>query len=159
EHQAAQAVAEQLLGVAQRHPDPAWLSAAHYALGQTLNDVGAFTRARAHLEQGMGLDDPQRHATPHTAPGGMPRYGVLCRARVPTVLWAAGLSGPGRAAESGGAEHGARAGKPSRLGHRALHESAPASLPPGVADGPGARRGDAGPSHRAWVCTLRGVAC
>jgi predicted ATPase len=90
EYQAAQAAAEQLLDVAQRQPDSAWLPAAHYALGQTLNDVGALALARTHLEQGIALDDPQRHATPHTAPGGMRRYGVLCRARVPTVLWALG---------------------------------------------------------------------
>jgi predicted ATPase len=90
EYQVAQVAAEQLLGVAQRQPDSAWLPAAHYALGQTLNDVGALARARTHLEQGIALDDPQRYAPPHTAPGGMRRYGVLCRARVPTVLWALG---------------------------------------------------------------------
>ena len=71
EYQAAQAVAEQLLDLAQRQHDPALLLGAHRALGVTLTNVGAFALARTHLEQGIALYDPQRHATPHAIPGAM----------------------------------------------------------------------------------------
>ena len=75
-------MAEQLLDLAQRQHDPALLLGAHRALGMTLANVGAFAPARTHLEQGIALYDPQRHATPHTIPWGdaelrgeLPRHG------------------------------------------------------------------------------------
>jgi predicted ATPase len=88
ENQVAHAVAEQLLDLAQRQNDPALLLGAHYALGQSLYQVGAFAPARTHLEQGITLDDFQRHATPHTTPWwNTQNLGVRCRARVARVLW------------------------------------------------------------------------
>jgi hypothetical protein len=90
EHQAAHAVAEQLLDLAQRQHDPALLLGAHLALGQTLYHVGAFIPARTHLEQGIALSAPQRHALPHTTPGWTRNLGVSCRALVARTLWALG---------------------------------------------------------------------
>jgi len=63
EYQAAQAVAEQFLEVAQRQHDPALLLRAHDKLAQLLFNGGAFTAARTHLEQALALFDPREHAT------------------------------------------------------------------------------------------------
>ena len=41
--------------------DPALLLEAHHALGTTLNYLGEFAAAQAHLEQGIALYDPQQH--------------------------------------------------------------------------------------------------
>ena len=90
EHQAAHAVAEQLLDLAQRQHDPALLLGAHHALGVTLSNVGAFALARTHHEQGIALYDSQRHATPDTSPGSMQNHGVSFRAMVSWVLWELG---------------------------------------------------------------------
>src|SRR5207237_7081462 len=54
-------------------------------LGQTLFNVGVFAPARTHLEQGLALFDPQRHATLHTAPGSM-RFGLLQLGKALCVL-------------------------------------------------------------------------
>jgi predicted ATPase len=55
----AQALAEQLLDLAERLQDPIGLLWAHSALGYTLRLAGEFTQARAHLEQSLALY--QRH--------------------------------------------------------------------------------------------------
>jgi predicted ATPase len=70
EYQAAQAVAEQFLDLAQRQHDPALLLEAHTRLGPTLFNVGAFAPARTHLEQGLALFAQRRHATWCITPGG-----------------------------------------------------------------------------------------
>jgi predicted ATPase len=90
EYRAAYAVAEQLLDLAQRQHDSALLLAVHNALGETLYQLGAFTAARSHLEQGIALYDPQRHATLHTIPGSTRHYGVSCRAHLAWILWILG---------------------------------------------------------------------
>jgi len=95
EYHAAHAIAEQLLDLAQRQPDPALLLGAHLALGQTLYHVGAFAPARIHLEQGIALSDPQRHAPLHTTPGWTRNLGVSCRALVARALWALGYPDQG----------------------------------------------------------------
>ena len=156
EHQSARAVAEQLLDLAQRQHDPAQLLDAHFALGVTLANVGAFAPARTHLEQGIALSDPQRHATPHAIPGAMRNYGVSCRAMVAWVLW--GLGYPDQAVQrSQEALTMAHAlAHPFRLVEALRYECATPCPPPGVADGPGARRGRAGPGDRARVCALCG---
>ena len=61
ELQTARELAEQLLGLAQRQHDPAPLLQAHRAMGQTLFWQGELARARAYLEQGITLYDPQQH--------------------------------------------------------------------------------------------------
>jgi predicted ATPase len=76
EYQAAQAVAEQFLDLAQRQHDPAMLLRAHGRLGQTLFNVGAFASARSHLEQALALLDSRGHANVHTALGRTRDYGL-----------------------------------------------------------------------------------
>ncbi len=61
ELQTARELAEQLLSLAQRQQDPALLLPAHRAMGQTVYCQGELARARAYLEQGIALYDPQRH--------------------------------------------------------------------------------------------------
>jgi class 3 adenylate cyclase/predicted ATPase len=90
EFQAAQAVAEQLLDLAQRQHDPAILLGARHMMGYLLCQVGAFAPARTHLEQGIALSNPQRHTTPQTTPGGNRNDGVSCRAMVARALWVLG---------------------------------------------------------------------
>jgi tetratricopeptide (TPR) repeat protein len=90
ECQAAHAVAEQLLDLAQRQHDLALLMGAHNALGQSWHRLGAYTLARTHFEQAIALDDAQRHTSSHTAPGWPWPMGVNCRAIVARVLWALG---------------------------------------------------------------------
>jgi predicted ATPase len=90
EYQVAQAMAEQLLDLAQRQHDPALLLGAHLALGQTLYHIGCFVPARTHLEQGIALSDPQRHTPPHTTSFGTRNLGVSCLALAARTLWALG---------------------------------------------------------------------
>ena len=95
ELQTARELGEQLLSLAQRAQDPALLLEAHHALGQTLFFLGEFAPARAHLEQGIALYDPQQHRS-HAflyRPG--PRGGLPASVRPgPCGSW---LSGPGPA--------------------------------------------------------------
>src|SRR5262249_37274774 len=60
-HETAHELAEQLLSLAQRQRDPAHLVEGHQRLGQSLFHFGALSAARAHLEQAIALNDPQRH--------------------------------------------------------------------------------------------------
>ena len=60
EHQTARKLAEQCLRLAQRLQDPALLLEAHLALGGILF-LGELIPARASLEQGMALYNPQQH--------------------------------------------------------------------------------------------------
>jgi predicted ATPase/class 3 adenylate cyclase len=77
EHQAARELGNQLLTLAQRGQKPAFLMAAHRALGTTLFWLGEFSLAREHLEQGIGLYDPQQHRSQAFLYGATP--GVTCR--------------------------------------------------------------------------------
>ncbi len=61
ELQTARELAEQFLSLAQSVQDPAPLLEAHYMLGETLYFLGELVPARAHLEQGVVLYDPQKH--------------------------------------------------------------------------------------------------
>ena len=61
ELQTARELGEQLLTLAQRAQDSALLLEAHHALGAALLFLGEFAPARAHLEQGLALYDPQQH--------------------------------------------------------------------------------------------------
>ena len=61
--QTARELAEQLLTLAQRQHDPALLLQGHRALGDTLFWLGELVPARAHLEQGIALYNPQQHRT------------------------------------------------------------------------------------------------
>jgi predicted ATPase len=60
-HETARELGEQCLRWAQQVHDPALLLEAHRPLGITLFCLGEIASARAHLEQGIALYDPQQH--------------------------------------------------------------------------------------------------
>src|SRR5262249_26552339 len=60
----ARELGKQLLTLAQRQHDPVLLARAHMSLGLPLFELGEFTLAREHLEQGAALYDPQPHGSP-----------------------------------------------------------------------------------------------
>jgi predicted ATPase len=85
ELQTARELGEQLLTLAQHGGDTALLLEAHYALGNTLNYLGEFAAARAHLEQGIALYDRQQHRAHAFRYGQDP--GVICHAYAALTLW------------------------------------------------------------------------
>jgi predicted ATPase len=84
----ARELAEQLLTVAERHHDPALILQGHRALGDTLQILGEFDLARAHLEEGIALYDVQQHRS-HTYLYGQDP-GVGCLGFAGKVLWMLG---------------------------------------------------------------------
>ena len=76
--------------VAQDAQDSSLLLEAHGALGLPLFWLGEFASARAHLEQGIALYDPQQHSSHAFLYGQDP--GVLCRAYVAFALWHLGYA-------------------------------------------------------------------
>jgi tetratricopeptide (TPR) repeat protein len=57
DHRAAGALAEAMIGMAQRSDDPAGLVVSHMSLGRTLWCQGRLTAAREHLERGLQLSN------------------------------------------------------------------------------------------------------
>jgi len=88
EHQTAQELGEQLLSLAQHLQDSALLIVAHRALGNTFYHLGELTQARAHLEQGIALYDPQQHRSLAFLYG--QDIAVICRAWGALALWLLG---------------------------------------------------------------------
>jgi predicted ATPase len=88
ELQTARELGEQLLSLAQRAHDPALLLESRYALGNTLNYLGEFAAAQAHLEQGIALYDRQQHRTHALLYGQDP--GVFCYSYAAVTLWLLG---------------------------------------------------------------------
>jgi predicted ATPase len=88
EHQTGQELGEQLLSLAQHLQDSALLVVAHRALGNTLYHLGELAPARAHLEQGVALYDPQQHRTLAFLYGQDPA--VTCRSWAALALWLQG---------------------------------------------------------------------
>ena len=87
-HQTARELAEHLLTLAQHQHDPALLLQGHRALGETLYRLGELVPARAHLEQGIALYDPQKHRAHAFLYGQDP--GMGCRVYAARVLWKLG---------------------------------------------------------------------
>jgi len=116
EFQTAHAVAEQLLDLAQRQRDPTLLLRAHYVLGQRLvRDRRLCSRPHAPGAGDCPFQSPAaRDSTHHPLVGGAEPRGALPRRGGPDPV-GAGLSGSGRAVESGSADHGAHAGASLRL--------------------------------------------
>jgi class 3 adenylate cyclase/tetratricopeptide (TPR) repeat protein len=85
EVQTARELAEQLLSLAQRQQDPALLLSAYRAMGQTVYWQGELAQARAYLEQGIALYNPQRHRS--LAFHYSQDAGVGLRTFVAHVLW------------------------------------------------------------------------
>jgi predicted ATPase len=84
----ARDLGEQLLRLARNTQDPALLLEAHVAFGMTLVSFGELTAARAHLEQGITLYDPQQYASHAFSYGQDP--GAVCLSWVALVLWLLG---------------------------------------------------------------------
>jgi tetratricopeptide (TPR) repeat protein len=76
-------LAKQLLSLAQSQQDPALLITAYHALGENLYFLGELTSARAHLEQGIALYDPQQCHT-------LGQWAVGCLFSAAFVQWLLG---------------------------------------------------------------------
>jgi predicted ATPase len=87
-YQTARELGEQCLTLAQRLQDPALLVPSYGALGVTLRLLGEFAPARAYLEQGIALYDPQQHRSLAFLYGVDP--GVDCLSSAALVLWQLG---------------------------------------------------------------------
>jgi predicted ATPase len=94
EHQTAQELGEQLLSLARHLQDSAFLIVAHRALGNTLYHLGELGAARAHLEEGMALYDPQQHRSLAFLYG--QDIAVVCRAWDALALWLLGYPNQAR---------------------------------------------------------------
>src|SRR5262249_22283755 len=81
----ARELAEQCFSLAQRVQDPTLLLEAHFALGVSLLWLGEMVPARAHLEQGIALYDPQEHRALAFRAG--IDLEVWCLSHVGMVLW------------------------------------------------------------------------
>ena len=88
EYQTARDLAEQCLSLAQRVHDPALLLEAHFAFGVSLLWLGEVAPARAHLEEGIALYDPQEHRALAFRVGIDP--GVWCLSHAAQALWLLG---------------------------------------------------------------------
>jgi predicted ATPase len=88
ELQTALKLGEELLELAERLQDAACLLEAHRVLGHTLLVLGQPAQARAHLEQGVALYDPQQHRSLALRSGQDP--GVDCRALAGMAHWLLG---------------------------------------------------------------------
>jgi predicted ATPase len=88
ELQTTRELAEQLFSLAQRVQDPALLLEAHRVLGLTIYWLGEMAPARAHLEQGTALYDPQQHRSHAFVYGQDP--GVACRCLAAWPIWVLG---------------------------------------------------------------------
>jgi predicted ATPase len=86
--QTAQELGEQFLRLAQNTPDPAFLLQAHFIVGDTFFWCGEFPPARAHLEQDIALDNPQRRCS-HAALYGLDP-GIACLSHAAWTLWVLG---------------------------------------------------------------------
>jgi predicted ATPase len=84
----ARELGEQLLRLAQDMQDSSLLLEARGALGLPLFWLGEFASARAHLEQGIALYDPQQHRSHAFLYGLDP--GVVCLSVAALVLWQLG---------------------------------------------------------------------
>jgi predicted ATPase len=89
EYPRARALGERLLRLAQQVPDTALLLEAHHALWSTLVWSGELAAARAHLEQGRALYDPQQHHA-HARLYGGHDPGVCCVYHAALSLWILG---------------------------------------------------------------------
>jgi predicted ATPase len=96
EFQTARELGEQLLTLTRNAQDPALRMVAHRALGNTLFWLGEFAPARAHLEQGIALYNPQQHGSLAFVYG--QDLAVTCRAWAALTLWLLGY--PDQALES-----------------------------------------------------------
>jgi len=93
----AREIGEQLLRLTQRVAAPTHLLEAHDALGVILSNLGEYTTAWRHLEQGIALTDPAVQRTLAERQG--EAHGVHCLAVAAYTLWCLGY--PTQAVERG----------------------------------------------------------
>jgi predicted ATPase len=86
EFQTARELAEDMLSLAQRVPNPVDLGKAHIMLGSVLWSVGEWDTARRHLEQGIALSKPQPHDASRRPPD-VVHHVVFALSRLAQVLW------------------------------------------------------------------------
>jgi predicted ATPase/DNA-binding winged helix-turn-helix (wHTH) protein len=84
----ARVLADQLIELAQRLHDPAFLCPATYMMGGICLFLGELTVARTCLEQGMALYEPQRHHAYAVMHG--VDLGVVCLCHAAFTLWLLG---------------------------------------------------------------------
>jgi predicted ATPase len=89
EHETAREFGEQCLSLARRLDTPALLLEAHLALGTSWFYLSQLSQAHAHLEQGIGIYDPQQHHALAFRYGNMDP-GVICLAVAGWTLWVQG---------------------------------------------------------------------
>jgi class 3 adenylate cyclase/predicted ATPase len=87
----ARELGEQLVEMAERVQDSAFLLEAHRALGSTLLWQGEFALARVHLERAVTFYDPQQHHSLKLLYGGADS-GVSCHCEAARVLWFLGYA-------------------------------------------------------------------
>jgi tetratricopeptide (TPR) repeat protein len=78
----------QLLSLAQRFQEPAWLLEAHFGLGIALFYLGDFMASREHCEQGLGHYDVRQYPSRALWFGQNP--GLTCHTIVALALWVLG---------------------------------------------------------------------
>jgi class 3 adenylate cyclase/predicted ATPase len=86
ELQTARELAEQVFRLVRSMQDPAFLLWPHGALGLILYHLGELTAARAHLERGIILYDPQKHR-PHGSQVSAQDPKVTCLSYASWTLW------------------------------------------------------------------------
>jgi predicted ATPase len=89
DHNTARDIAEQLIALAEQEDEPSFFLQAHEALGSTLFYLGELSLAKAHLEKGIELYDPQQHQAHAFLYGQDP--GVACMSYLALTLWSLGF--------------------------------------------------------------------
>jgi class 3 adenylate cyclase/predicted ATPase len=87
--QTAQGLADELLSVAKKQSDPAYLLQAHHSAWTTCYGLSKLRSCRDHTELGISLYDFDKHRS-HAFHYGGHDPGVCCRTHAATVLWLLG---------------------------------------------------------------------
>jgi class 3 adenylate cyclase/predicted ATPase len=109
-------LAEQLMGLAERQPDPGLLMQAHHMLGPTRMSLGPLTSARSHFEAAIALYDPERHRSHASLYGGHDPC-VCCSGNGSIVHWMLGSPDLALRRCREAIELARRLGQPTSLGH------------------------------------------
>jgi predicted ATPase/class 3 adenylate cyclase len=89
EHETANELTKQILGVAQTTGDPDLALEAHFAVGLSAFYCGELPTAREHLEQAVSAYDPEQHKGLASTYGGLDP-GVCCLVYLAWTLWLLG---------------------------------------------------------------------
>ena len=89
DYETCRELGQQLLALAQRLQDPAFLLLAHHSLANTFGFAGDFEASRRHLEQEMLIYVPEQHHSLAAHYGGYDP-GAMCRSGLAMMLWRLG---------------------------------------------------------------------